>query len=339
MTTSQLRHVAGHLLTPLLMCLGMAFAYLGAFHQPTPNHLELAVVGDSPQAMVLAQTMKDKAGSKVDIVTVPDRAAAIDALNERDLIGAYVPDTQHPELLVATAGSDTSAMAAEVAFRQVSDQQGVPLLVTDITAKADGDPTGQGLFFLLVALSVGAYGSVAVIGAAGAMLRMRVRAAVGVVTALVVSLIGVVVAGPVFGVIDHDYAAVFGIAWLYSAGIILIGIGLHTFLKRWTTLALITLFVMLNFTTSGGVYGPQLQNGFFGALHAFWNGADFVEGLRSLLYFESAAGFGTRLLGLFGWLAVGVLLVGVAGRFEARNQPKPVAAAAVEEEIGEAVAV
>ncbi|MEV6217480.1 hypothetical protein [Nocardia sp. NPDC051833] len=47
MTTTQLRHVAGHLLTPLLRCVGMAFAYLGAFHQPTPNHLELAVVGDS----------------------------------------------------------------------------------------------------------------------------------------------------------------------------------------------------------------------------------------------------------------------------------------------------
>ncbi|WP_336085658.1 hypothetical protein [Nocardia sp. SSK8] len=175
-----------------------------------------------------------------------------------------------------------------------------------MTVKTDGDPSGQGLFFLLVALSVGAYGSVAVIGVAGTTLRMRVRAAVGVVTALVVSLIGV---------------------------------GLHTFLKRWTTLALITLFVMLNFTTSGGVYGPQLQNGFFGALHAFWNGADFVEGLRDLLSFDGGAGFGARLLGLFGWLAVGVVLVLVAGQHETRVAPRPVAPAAVEEEIGEAVAV
>lgn len=339
MTRTQFRHVAGHLLTPLLMCLGMAIAYLGAFHQPTPNHLALAVVGESPQAMVLAQTIEDKAGPAVDIVTLPSRDAAVAALDERELTGAFVPGDRRPELLVATAGSDTSAMAAEVVFRQVTDQQGVPLVVTDVTAKAGGDPTGQGLFFLLVALSVGAYGSVAVIGAAGATLRMRVRAAIGVGTAFVVSLIGVVVAGPVFDVIDQDHAAVFGIAWLYSAGIILIGIGLHTFLKRWTTLALITLFVMLNFTTSGGVYGPQLQNGFFGALHSFWNGADFVEGLRSLLYFDSAAGFGTRLLGLVAWLAVGALLVVLAGRYEARHAPAPVTPAAVEEEIGESAAV
>ncbi|MEV0685764.1 hypothetical protein AB0I35_18060 [Nocardia sp. NPDC050378] len=339
MTGTQLRHVAAHLLTPLLMCLGMALAYLGAFHQPTPNHLALAVVGDSPQSMVLAQTMKDRGGAGVDVITVPTREAATDLLHERDLVGAYVPDAARPELLVATAGSDTSAMAAEVAFRSVADHQGVPLVVTDVTSKAEGDPTGQGLFFLLVALSVGSYGSVAVIGAAGAMLRMRVRAAIGVVTALVVSLIGVVVAGPVFGVIDRDFASVFGIAWLYAAGIILIGIGLHTFLKRWTTLALITLFVMLNFTTSGGVYRPELQNGFFGALHSFWNGADFVEGLRSLLYFDGGAGFGARLGGLFVWLAVGALLVAVAGKYEARHAPAPVSERAVEEEIGESAAV
>ncbi|MEU4320167.1 hypothetical protein AB0F85_23360 [Nocardia fluminea] len=338
MTRTQFRHVAGHLLTPLLMCLGMAFAYLGAFHQPEPNNLALAVVGDSPQAMVLAQTMRDRGGAGLDMVTVPDREAAVTALRERELVGAYVPGIK-PELLVATANSDTSAMAAEVAFRSVSDHQGVPLTVTDVTTKAGGDPTGQGIFFLLVALSVGAYGSVAVIGAAGAMLRMRVRAAIGVVTALIVSLIGVLVAGPVFGVIDTDVASVFAIAWVYTSGIILIGIGLHTFLKRWTTLALITLFVMLNFTTSGGVYGPELQNGFFGALHSFWNGADFVEGLRSLLYFDGGAGFGSRLFGLFAWLFAGVVLVVVAGRYEARHAPRPVAPAAIEEEIGESVAV
>ena len=77
MTRAQFRHLAGHLLTPLLMCLGMAFAYLGAFHQPEPNNMALAVVGDSPQTMVLAQTMKDKGAAGLDMVTVHDREAEI----------------------------------------------------------------------------------------------------------------------------------------------------------------------------------------------------------------------------------------------------------------------
>ncbi|MGW5313537.1 hypothetical protein [Nocardia thailandica] len=337
MTRHQFRHIAGHLLIPLLMCVGMAFAYLGAFHSPEPNHLRLAVVGDSPQTLVLAQSMKDKGGDALDVVTLPDRAAAVDALAARDLTGAYVPDPRTPELLVASAASDTSAMAAEVAFRQVSDHQGVPLRITDISAKAGGDPTGQGIFFLLVAISVGAYASVAVLGAAGAAVRMRVRALLGVGTALVISAIGMLVAGPVFHVVDHDYAAVFGMMWLYTAEIITIGIGLHTFLQRWTTLAMIVLFVMLNFTTSGGVYGPELQNGFFGALHAFWNGAGFVEGMRSLLYFDGGAGLGGRLASLAAWLIAGVVLMLVAARYEARRHAAPPAPAEVAEELEESV--
>ena len=70
MTRHQFRHIAGHLLIPLLMCVGMAFAYLGAFHSPAPNHLRLAVVGDSPQTLVLAQSMKDKGGDALDVVTL-----------------------------------------------------------------------------------------------------------------------------------------------------------------------------------------------------------------------------------------------------------------------------
>lgn len=113
--------------------------------------------------------------------------------------------------------------------------------------------------------------------------------------------------------VDHDLAGVWALGWLYSAGVIGIGIGLHTFLKRWTTLAMMVLFVMLTFTSSGGVYRPELQSGFFGGLHSFWAGAGFLEGARSLLYFDGGAGFGGHLLTLVLWLAAaGVLVVGAA---------------------------
>ncbi|QLY33634.1 hypothetical protein H0264_16600 [Nocardia huaxiensis] len=345
MASHQIRHVATHLLTPLLMCLGMGLAYLGAFHQPEPNHLAVAVVGDNPQAMVLAQTLKDQGGKALDVITVPDRDAAVAQLKNRDLAGAFVPDAQHPELLVAKAGSDTTAMATELVFQQVTDKQGVALTVTDVTSPASGDPTAQGIFFLLVALSIGSYGSVAAIGAAGAGLPMWIRALFGLVTSFIVSLIGLAVAGPVFHVVDHDLGAVWAMSWLYSAGVLAIGIGLHTYLQRWTTLAMMVLFVMLNFTSSGGVYSPWLQNDFFGTLHGFWNGAGFMEGARSLLYFDGA-GFGSRILSLVLWFAAGLLLIALAGRTEKRRAataPRqavhPDARAAAEEEMEESVGV
>ncbi|MFD7641802.1 hypothetical protein ACFV4P_14230 [Kitasatospora sp. NPDC059795] len=319
-------HLAVHLLTPLLMCLGMALAYQGAFHQPEPHHLKVAVVGTTTPDQVLAQTLKDRAGDALDVTTLPDRQSAEQQLHSRDLVGAYVPDAEHPELLIAKANSDTSAMAAEAVFQTVAGHQGVPLTVTDVAPLAAGDPTGQGIFFLLVTISIGSYASVAVLGTAGAALGMRVRALAGLATSLVVSAIGIATAGPVFHVVDHHQVAVWALAWLYSAGIIAIGTGLHAFLKRWTTLTMMALFVMLNFTTSGGIYRPELQNGFFGALHGFWNGAGFVEGARSILYFDGGAGLGGRVLSLVLWLVAGLALLVAAGVHERRQRTAAAAA-------------
>ncbi|MFD8787606.1 hypothetical protein [Kitasatospora sp. NPDC059599] len=338
-TGHSLKHLAVHLITPLLMCLGMALAYQGAFHQPEPHHLKVAVVGTTPQAHGLAQAIQEKAGNALDVRTVDDRSAAERQLRDRDLVGAFVPDGRSPELIVAKGNSDTSVVAATAVFTTVTDKQGVPLHVTDLTTPAAGDPTGQGLFFLLVALSIGSYASVAVIGAAGAALSMTVRALAGVAVSLVVSVIGIVTAGPVFHVVDHDLAAIWVLGWLYSAGILLIGTGLHTFLKKWTTLALMVLFVMLNFTSSGGIYRPELQNGFFGALHGFWTGAGFLEGARSIMYFDGGAGLGGHVVTLLVWLLLGAAAVVAAALYEGRGRRAVETPAEAEEEMEEAVAV
>ncbi|MET7883210.1 hypothetical protein [Streptomyces avermitilis] len=318
-----LRHVLTHLVTPLLMCLGMGLAYMGAFVTPEPNHLPVAVVGAAPETKVFAQTVKDEAGDKLDVRTVASRAEAVDLLKSRDITGAYVPSAKTPELVVATAASDMGATAVEKVFTPVAAQRDVPLKVTDVAPPVDDDPTGQGLFFLLIAVSIGSYASVAALGAAGSTLPMRARALLAAGVSGVVSVIGALLAGPVFHLAHHDLLTVWGMSWLYSAGILFIGVGLHTFLKRWTTLAMMVLFVMLNFTSSGGLFGPELQSGFFGTLHAFWNGAGFVEGVRSLLYF-GRDGLSGDVWRLTVWLLAGLVLTAVAGAVE-RVRARPAA--------------
>ncbi|MGQ4358148.1 hypothetical protein [Streptomyces drozdowiczii] len=322
-----LRHVLSHLVTPLLMCIGMGLAYLGAFHAPEPHDLRVDVVGSGPSAQVLAQTLQDEVDGALSVRTVADRATAAEHLRTQDSYGAYIPG-KAPELLVASASSDTSATVVEKVFTQVAAGQDAPLKVTDTAPTADGDPTGQGIFFLLVAVSIGSYASVAVIGGAGAVLRLRAALALG--ASLVVSAIGAVFAGPLFGLVDHGLAGLWAMAWLYSAGILLIGVGLHTFLKRWTTLGVMVLFVMLNFTSSGGIFRPELQPGFFGALHSFWNGAGFVEGVRSHVYFGGHA-LGGNLLVLALWFAAGLAMLGLADLAERKRRsaaPLPAAPAA-----------
>ncbi|MEV7729646.1 hypothetical protein AB0P15_33775 [Streptomyces sp. NPDC087917] len=333
MSNPALRHVLTHLLTPLLMCLGMGLAYLGAFVQPEPHHLPVAVVGEGPRAMVFAQTVKDEAGDALDVRTLAHPADAVDELKDRRITGAYVLSDTTPELLVATAASDTGATVVEKIFTPVAAHQGAPLKVTDVVPTVDDDPTGQGLFFLLVAVSIGSYASVAVLGGAGAALRMRGRALLVVGVSGVVSAIGALLAGPVFHLVHHGLAGVWGLSWLYSAGILFIGVGLHTFLKRWTTLTMMVLFVMLNFTSSGGLFRPELQNGFFGSLHAFWNGAGYIEGLRSLVYFDHD-GLSRQVVTLAFWLLLGLIITATAGLVErgreATATPAPAAQGASE---------
>ncbi|MFD5188235.1 hypothetical protein ACFWMU_08725 [Streptomyces sp. NPDC058357] len=325
-TAAALRHVLGHFVTPLLMCIGMGLAYLGAFHAPEPHDLRVDVVGSGPSAQVLAQTLQDKSDGALSVRTVPDRAEAVNHLRTQASYGAYLPG-KHPELLVAGASSDTSATVVEKVFTKVAAGQGEPLKVTDTAPTADGDPTGQGIFFLLVAVSIGSYASVAVIGGAGAVLALRIRGALAVAASLVVSVIGVVFAGPLFGLVDHGLGGLWAMAWLYSAGILLIGVGLHTFLRRWTTLGLMVLFVMLNFTSSGGIFRPELQPGFFASLHSFWNGAGFVEGVRSHVYFGGHA-LGGHVLVLALWFVAGLALMGLAGLAESKRRQAAVVTAA-----------
>jgi hypothetical protein len=347
--TIELRHVLTHLLTPLLMCLGMGLAYLGAFASPTPHHLPVAVVGSGPGVTALAHTLQQDAGPALDVRTLPDRQAAVGALMDRDLAGAYLPG-RAPQLIVASAGSDTDATAVEKVFTTVASAQGAPLAVTDVAPPASGDPTGQGLFFLLVAISIGSYASVAVLGGAGGSLPMRLRAMLVVGVSFAVSLLGALFAGPLFHIVDHGLWGVWGMAWLYSAGILFVGVGLHTFLKRWTTLGVMVLFVMLNFTSSGGIFRPELQNGFFGGLHSFWNGAGFVEGARDLVYFGDH-GLNRNLVTLALWLVVGLLTTALAHVAEQRRARAAAGTSAgtsagavdgqeaAEEEIEESVAV
>ncbi len=75
------------------MCIGMGLAYLGAFANPQPHHLPVAVVGSGQSAQLLAQSINDKSGGDLAVRTVADRGAAVEQLKHEDIFGAYVVNT------------------------------------------------------------------------------------------------------------------------------------------------------------------------------------------------------------------------------------------------------
>ncbi|WIE74429.1 hypothetical protein [Curtobacterium sp. MCSS17_007] len=312
-----LRSFGSHILVPLFLAVGMSLAYLGAFHAPTPHELPVGVVGQGPAAQVFAQTVTDESDGGLVAHVVGTDTEAERRVRDRELAAVYAPATDGATLYVSTAASETTATAAQKVFMPIAFAQHLPFTVEDVVPTGSEDPTGQGLFFLLVGLSVGGYASAIAVAASAAKLRALWTVVVGAVTAGVVAGIGVLVAGPVYGVIPEHRWEVFLFAWLYDAVIVALGVGLHPLLGRWTTPILTMLFVMLNFTSSGGIFQPTFQPGFFAALNTFWSGAAWLEAAQDLVYFPSAP-LGRASLVLVLWLAaavlLGVLVHGLAAR-------------------------
>lgn len=313
-----LRSFGSHVLVPLFLAVGMTLAYLGAFHAPAPHDLAVGIVGTTPTTQVFAQTVTDRSDGALVAHVVDITAHAERQVRDRDLAAVYAPTADAATLYVSTAASETTASAAQKVFLPIAFAQHLPFHVVDVVPTGDQDTTGQGLFFLLVGLSVGGYASAIAVAGSAARLRPVWTAIVGLVTAAVVAGIGVVVAGPVYGVITTHQWQVFLFAWLYDAVIIALGIGLHPLIGRWTTPVLTMLFVMLNFTSSGGIFQPAFQPGFFAGLNTFWSGAAWLQAAQDLQYFPGAS-LGRSGLVLALWLVAAVLLCVVVHGLVARR--------------------
>jgi len=296
------------MLIPFFLCAIMGLFYLGAFHQPTPHNVQVAVVGDSAATKVFAQTLQDESEGALNVRTVDDKKAARQLVEDREIVAAYESTNDAATLYASSAASETSVNIAQKVFMNVAYKQGQPFHVEDVVPAGEHDSTGQGLFFLLVALSIGGYASAVPLAGFMGKVKLPVRFAMAAVAAAVVATIAVVVSGPIYQIIQNHHASIWLLSWVYAVSIIMLGMGLHPMLRHWTTPVLTMCFVALNFTSSGGIFQPAMQPGFFGALNTFWNGAGWLHAVQTLVYFPDQ-GIGMDIVRLILWLIPGAVLM------------------------------
>jgi hypothetical protein len=305
-------------LIPLFLSVGMALAYLGAFHAPAPHELPVGVVGTDARTAVAAQTITDESDGALVAHVVPSAAAARAAVRDRTLAAVLAPDARRATLYLSTAASPTTATVTTDVFAGIAYRQGLLFHVVDVVPTNPGDGSGQGLFFLLVALSIGGYAGAVVLAGVAAKVGPLWTAAAVLATSAAMSALAAVIAGPVYGVLGDHAVLVWLLSWWYVAIIQTLGVALHPLLKHWTTPVLTALFVMLNFTSSGGVFQPELQPGFFAGLHTFWLGAAWLHASGTLQYFFGQ-GIGGDAVAMGGWTAGAVLLAVLTRRWVARR--------------------
>ena len=170
------------LVPALVLMLAFAFFYVGAFHEPTPHHVPVAVVG--PPAV--AAQLNRLPGEPLDARQASSRSDALSQIDDRKVYGAYEAATNR--LFVASAANRATAVALEETFNIVAAAQGRPAVrVTDVKPLPRADPNGTAAFYAVIAWMFGGYiGStlIGLIGSPRSTSRQRAAARLGALAGL-----------------------------------------------------------------------------------------------------------------------------------------------------------
>jgi ABC-2 family transporter protein len=299
--------VALALLPATVLMLAFAFFYVGAFHDPTPHHVPLAVVG--PPA--LAAQLGRLPGDPLDARPTPSRAEALSQIDDREVYGAY--EAAPNRLFIASAANRATAVALEETFNRIAAAQRRPAVqVTDVKPLPPKDPNGTAAFYAVIAWMFGGYIAATLIGLIGtprSSSRKRAAARIGALAgfAIVAGILSVVVLRVSFDVFSGHLVALCAIAALtiFASGAATAGI--QAAAGPAGTALVILVFVILGNSASGGPFARPLLPGLWRTIGGVLPPGASVDLTRSALFFDGARIAGPILV-LAAWAVLGTLL-------------------------------
>jgi hypothetical protein len=299
--------VAVVLVPALVLTVAFAFSYVGAFHDPTPHRVPLAVVGPP----TVAAQLDGLPGDPLDAHRASSRPDALAQIDNRDVYGAYEAATNR--LFVASAANRATAVALERTFDRVAAAQRRPAVrVTDVKPLPPKDPNGTAVFYAVIAWVFGGYIASTLIGLIGSprdSSRRRAAARLGALAAfsIVAGILSVVTLRASFDVFSGHVVALCAIAALTMFASGAATAGLQAALGPAGTGLVILVFVILGNAASGGPFARPLLPGFWSAIGGVLPPGASVDLARAALFFDGARITGPVLV-LVGWAALGTLL-------------------------------
>jgi ABC-2 family transporter protein len=302
------------LIPALVLTLAFAFSYVGAFHDPTPHEVPIAVVGPPVVAAQLGRLPGDPLDPR-QASSLPDALSQID---DRDVYGAY--DAGSNRLFVASAANRATAVALAATFNRIAAAQDRPAVrVTDVKPLPTKDPNGTAAFYGVIAWVFGGYIAAILIGLIGSprsRSRRRAAARLGALAAfgIVAGILSVVVLRASFGVFSGHVVALCGIAALTIVASGAATAGIQAAAGQAGTGLVIILFVILGNAASGGPFARPLLPGLWRTVGGVLPPGASVDLARSALFFDGARIAGPILV-LVGWAVLGAsLALALGGR-------------------------
>jgi hypothetical protein len=299
--------VALALIPALVLMLAFAFSYVGAFHEPTPHNVPVAIVG--PPAV--AAQLDRLPGDPLDARQASSREDALSQIDDREVYGAYEAATNR--LFVASAANRATAVALETTFNRVAAARGRPAVrVTDVKPLPPKDPNGTAAFYAVIAWVFGGYiGAtlIGLIGSARSSSRQRAVARTGALAGfgVVAGVLSVVMLRASFGVFAGHVVALSAIAALTIFASAVATAGIQAAAGPLGTGLVILVFVILGNAASGGPFARPLLPGLWRTVGGVLPPGASVDLARSALFFGGARIAGPILV-LVAWAVVGTAL-------------------------------
>jgi hypothetical protein len=310
------------LLTGLLTVLLIAFAWPAS--RSEPRDVPLAVAGPAPAVAQVEAGLEQAMPGGFDVTAVPDRAAAVQRIQDRDAYGAIVLDEAQPEMLTASAGAPAVAQILTQMSARLSPQN--PPKVTDIVPLPKDDPRGAGLAAGALPLVLG---GIIAAGALTQLVRSGVRRMLGAVTFAITG--GLALAAVLqywLGSLEGSYLGNAGVIAMSIAAISLTLLGLEWLLGTAGLALGGAVMMLLGNPLSGMTSAPEMLPTGWGGLGRLLPPGAAGTALRSVSFFDGA-GATRPLVVLTCWLLAGVMLCSLGAMrsqraVQTRHDAKPV---------------
>ncbi|WP_394297782.1 ABC transporter permease [Streptomyces griseus] len=319
----------------LLLQLGFALSYMGAFHAPEPHKVPITLVAPSAVERELVARLDALPGDPLQVTPVESRAQARARLLDRRTDAALVvdPASRADTLIVASAGGPSATTAAVEILQEVARAQDRTIVVRDIRPPAAGDSRGLSSFYIVLSWTIGGYLAASALNmAAGSkkptLRRTLVRLAAMLPYGFVSGIGGAIIVGPVLDCLPGAFWELVGIGTLVVFASGAVGVALQSVAGTVGLGLTILIFTILGNPSSGGVYPASLLPPFWSAIgQALPPGAGTTV-VRNTVYFDGNATTGALwILGAwaFGGVVVAILAAALrasrAARETSRQRP------------------
>ncbi len=280
-----------------------ALCLVSALQLLAPRNMPFGVVGSSK--VVAAVTSK----VSLDTIGYADKSAALGAIGQGQLYGAYITGSTSDTLIVVPAKSFFARIELEGAFLAAAHKLHQP--VTEQAAKPlpPSDPVGAVVGLLLLPLLIGGYLAAVLVykaagGTAAALWRVIILTGYAIVGAVLTDLI----AGPLIGAYSSSHFwPLLPCFALVTAAVVLAAAAIQGLAGTLGTLLVAVLFIIVGGSGAGGS-GTFMLPVYWRNIGRLFPPQNAVDLIRNVLYF-GGNNITTPLIVLFAYGLAGVAVI------------------------------